>query len=197
MQVKHKQLSALFFYPPAVFPYTHTHAHTPQHSHIHSYAHRPTEASSTCWKHLARVSPPQNSPPPTQWPSETYQMAQNGELAGLPCSAGSFKLTRSPKRRSQPIIIIITVVPNSALNVVPFTHTQAHTLTLACMLGLKKKRKHLLPLQQQHMGSRKEVGGCEEKKRPLGGELVSAGSLCLWTRQTGTCTSERRLHVCK
>lgn len=45
------------------------------------------------------------------------------------------------------------------------THTHTHTHMHA---EVKKKRKHLLPLQQQHMGSRKEVGGCEEKKRPGG-----------------------------
>lgn len=132
------------------------------------------EASSTCLKHLTRVSPPQTSPPPlhTQWPSETYQMAQNGELVGLPCSAGSFKLTRSPKRRGQPIIIIITVIPNSALNVVPFTHTHSHSHTHThthMHAEVKKKENTSSPYSGSTWVLGRKWEGVKEKKGPRGG----------------------------
>lgn len=90
-------------------------------------------------------------------------MAQNGELLGLPWSAALSTL-HTFQRRSQPIIIVIPVIPNSAVNVVPFTHSLTHTHS-HMHAEVEKKKDSPPPLQLQHMGSRKEVGGFEEKKK--------------------------------
>lgn len=134
----------------------------------------------------------------THWPSETYQMAQNGELFGLPCSAG-LSSSHTLQRKSQPMLIVITGIPNSALNVVPFTHTHTHSLSNACWGEKKRGKKITSPppvlQQQQHVCSRKEVGGFEEKKKgpQEGSQFLLGPSASDLARQVDTRQKRARI----
>lgn len=158
-----------FFYPPTALEWTHT---TP--------IYRLTLTSlwslnSTCLTHLARVSPPQTSSPLTltQWnlPDGTKWRTCRASMVYW-----SFRLAHSSRKESTHHLCD-HCGPKWCSEWCPFyTHTHSHTHA-----EVKKKKTPPPYGRSTWVRGRKWEG--VKKKRPSGGELVSAGSLCLWSRQ--------------